>query len=376
MQKCLTLGGHEVLPLSNIGRAQGSAIILYWAGTRHRHYLILGGHKAPPLRKSILILYTFTDLVARFEEHLKSTGVFTGSPDTLYEPCRYLIGLGGKRIRPVLCLMGAELFGDIHKDAYRAATGIELFHNFTLMHDDIMDKAPLRRGQPTVHERNGLTAGILCGDVMCIEAYRQLASVTTHIHAVLHLFNRTAIQVCEGQQLDMDYEQRDDVSVDEYIRMIELKTSVLLAASLKIGALIGGATEGAADKLYNFGRALGIAFQLQDDYLDAFGDTEKLGKQAGGDILSDKKTFLHLKAMEGLSADDIAILKNLQGNTENKKVDTTLALFRKSGADVQCREAVAHYSSLAFSALDELAVLSKRKQALHDVAVMLLDRES
>jgi geranylgeranyl diphosphate synthase type II len=326
--------------------------------------------------KPILTLYTFTELVSRFEEHLAKAEAFSGSPDTLYEPCRYLIGLGGKRIRPVLCLMGAELFGGLNTDAFHAATAIELFHNFTLVHDDIMDKAPLRRGQPTIHARNGLTAGILCGDVMCIEAYTHIGAIEAHLQEVLQLFNRTAIEVCEGQQLDMDYEQRSDVSVDEYIRMIELKTSVLLAASLKIGALIGGATEGAANKLYNFGRALGIAFQLQDDYLDAFGEPEKLGKQAGGDILADKKTYLHLKAMEGLGQDDMKTLIEWHGKTGGDKVAAVLELFRKSGADQQCRDAVAHYSDMAFAALDDVAVLSKRKQPLHELATMLLDRQS
>lgn len=321
-------------------------------------------------------MHTFTELVSQFEAHLAKAEPFSGDPDTLYEPCRYLIGLGGKRIRPVLCLMGAELFGGLNGDAFHAAIGIELFHNFTLVHDDIMDKAPLRRGKPTIHTRNGLTAGILCGDVMCIEAYRHIGSISAHLQEVLQLFNQTAIEVCEGQQLDMDYEQRSDVRVDEYIRMIELKTSVLLAASLKIGALIGGATEGAANKLYNFGRALGIAFQLQDDYLDAFGEPDKLGKQAGGDILADKKTYLHLKAMEGLGQDDMKTLIEWHGKTGGDKVAAVLELFRKSGADQQCRDAVAHYSDMAFAALEDVAVLSKRKQPLHDLATLLLDRQS
>jgi geranylgeranyl diphosphate synthase type II len=272
--------------------------------------------------------------------------------------------------------MGAELFHDLSEDAFHAALGIELFHNFTLVHDDIMDKAPLRRGQPTLHARNGLTAGILCGDLMCIEAYSQLCRIGTALQPVLQLFNRTAAEVCEGQQLDMDFEQRSDVRVEEYIRMVALKTSVLLAASLKIGALIGGATEGAADKLYAFGRALGIAFQLQDDYLDAFGEPAKLGKQAGGDILADKKTYLHLKALENLASEDAQALMQWQGRSGEEKVQHTLALFRKSGADRQCREAVAHYSQLAFDALDEVAVVSKRKQALREVAAMLLEREA
>ncbi len=335
-------------------------------------------HSHPPSlklrRAKHSLLNSFSELVSQFEAHLGRASLFQGEPDTLYEPCRYLIGLGGKRIRPVLCLMGADLFGAIPADAWHAASGIELFHNFTLIHDDIMDKAPLRRGQPTVHARNGLTAGILCGDTMCIAAYQQLATVGTQLPAVLRIFNRTAIEICEGQQLDMDYEQRDDVRVEDYVRMIELKTSVLLAASLKIGAMIGGATEGNADKLYAFGRALGIAFQLQDDYLDAFGDAAKLGKQAGGDILADKKTYLHLKAMETLAEEDKARLRSLPGGDE--KVAATQALFRKSGADLRCRDAVAHYSELAFAALEDVAVLQKRKQPLRDLASLLLDRES
>jgi geranylgeranyl diphosphate synthase type II len=210
---------------------------------------------------------------------------------------------------------------------------------------------------------------------MCIAAYQHLSAVGNHLSQVLQLFNRTAIEVCEGQQLDMDYEQRDDVSVDEYLHMIALKTSVLLAASLKIGSLIGGATGGNSDKLYRFGRNLGIAFQLQDDYLDAFGDAAKLGKQAGGDILADKKTYLYLKALEGLNDDDKATLKELTGTANPDKVSLSLNLFEKAGADAECRAAVSHYSSLAFEALEDVAVLSKRKQPLFDLAGMLLNRQ-
>ncbi len=321
-------------------------------------------------------MHSFSEITALFEARLTQSGIFSGQPDTLYEPCRYLMSLGGKRIRPALCLMGAELFDTLSEDAFHAALGIELFHNFTLIHDDIMDKAPLRRGQPTIHARNGITAGILCGDLMCIEAYHQLSNLGASLPAVLRLFNQAASEVCEGQQLDMDFEQRNDVSVAEYIRMIELKTSVLLAASLKIGALIGGATEGAADKLYTFGRSLGIAFQLQDDYLDAFGDTAKLGKQAGGDILADKKTFLHLKALELSDTQDQQTLMNWQGKAHADKVSHTLELFRKSGADLRCREAVAEYSQRAFDALEEVAVISKRKNALRSLAEILLMREA
>jgi geranylgeranyl diphosphate synthase type II len=199
--------------------------------------------------------------------------------------------------------------------------------------------------------------------------------VSTQLPQILQLFNRTAIEVCEGQQLDMDYEQRDDVSVDEYLHMIAQKTSVLLAASLKIGALIGGATGGNADKMYQFGKNLGIAFQLQDDYLDAFGDAAMLGKQAGGDILADKKTYMYLKAMEGLGEDDKLALLRLRGSNSQDKVPRILNLFMKAGADAQCRAAVSHYSTLAFEALEDMAVLSKRKEPLFDLATMLLHRQ-
>lgn len=322
-------------------------------------------------------MHTFPQLVEKFEIHLRDSGVFSGQPDNLYEPCRYLLGLGGKRVRPVLTLMAADLFGEIPASAWDAATGIELFHNFTLVHDDIMDKAPLRRGQPTIHARNGLTAGILCGDVMCIEAYAQFSRIPgAQLQPALQIFNKTAIEVCEGQQLDMDYEQRSDVTVDAYINMIALKTSVLLAAALKIGALLGGATAGAGEKIYQFGKALGIAFQLRDDYLDAFGDAGKIGKQTGGDILADKKTYLHLKACEALDAADCVRLDALQGQATAGKVEETLALFRKSGADRQCLEAIRQYSDAAFAALEELPVMEKRKAPLRALAALLLERES
>src|SRR5690606_3137333 len=217
---------------------------------------------------------------------------FHSQPDNLYEPCGYLLKLGGKRVRPILCLMANELFSPIQEQTWSAATAIELFHNFTLIHDDIMDKAPLRRGKETVHHKFGMTAGILSGDVLCIYAYDALSKVHSEkFNAIFSLFNQTAIEVCEGQQLDMDFEKSDLVSEEDYLHMIKLKTSVLLAASLKIGAIIGGASQNDAQKLYEFGINLGLSFQLMDDYLDAFGDAKKLGKQIGGDILSDKKTF-------------------------------------------------------------------------------------
>lgn len=318
-------------------------------------------------------MHSFSELVALFETRLNNTLPFPERPETLYEPCRYFMGIGGKRVRPVICLMANELFGDITEDAYRAAMGVELFHNFTLIHDDIMDKAPLRRGQTTVHTRNGLTAGILCGDVMAIYAYEQLAHIKTSLQQVLHLFNKTSIEVCEGQQLDMDFENRDDVTIEEYIEMITLKTSVLLACSLKMGALLGGATEGNADKLYEFGKNLGIAFQLQDDYLDAFG--AESGKIPGGDIIANKKTYLLLKAMENANDLQLSAINALLQRDDESKVPAMLSLYANTGADVACRDAVAHYSQLAFNSLEEAAVQSSRKKHLHDLATYLLARE-
>ena len=320
-------------------------------------------------------MHAFSQLARQFEDRFIPQLPFPTEPANLYEPCRYLLALGGKRIRPVLCLMANELFGDISEDAWHAAQALELFHNFTLIHDDIMDHAPVRRGQPTIHEKYGLTAGILCGDVMCIWAYESLAQVRTALPHVLRLFNRTAMEVCEGQQLDMDFEQRTDVSLDAYLHMISLKTSVLVAASLKIGAMLGGATEGNADKLYEFGRSLGIAFQLQDDYLDAFGDAAKLGKQNGGDIRENKKTYLLLKAMEAANEQQRRELERLLATDSADKVPAMLQLFQETGADQACREAVAHYSNKAFECLDKVAVISKRKQPLLELAQSLLGRE-
>jgi geranylgeranyl diphosphate synthase type II len=224
---------------------------------------------------------------------------YTSEPAELYEPISYLMQLGGKRMRPVLVLISTELFGADVLKALDAAIGIELFHNFTLMHDDIMDKAPLRRGNPTVHVKWNESAAILSGDVMFVEAYKLMIKVEDSIlRDVLDIFSDTASGVCQGQQADMNFEKRDHVGLDEYIEMIRLKTAVLLAGSMQIGALIGGAEKEQADLLYEFGENLGLAFQLQDDILDVYGDPEKFGKQVGGDILADKKTFLLIKARE------------------------------------------------------------------------------
>jgi geranylgeranyl diphosphate synthase type II len=319
-------------------------------------------------------MHSFNELVVLFEEELNKSMPFFGKPETLYEPCRYFMTIGGKRVRPVLALMANELFGELNEDAWRAAMGIELFHNFTLIHDDMLDKAPLRRGMATVHERNGMTAGILGGDVMAIYAYDQLAHIKTSLPKILHLFNKTSIEVCEGQQLDMDFESRNDVSIEEYIEMITLKTSVLLACSLKMGALLGGATDGNANKLYEFGKNLGIAFQLRDDYLDAYSSIT--GKQQGGDIKSNKKTYLLLKAMENANELQYQAIKALLERDDESKIPAMLALYTNTGADEACKQAIAHYSQKAFECLEDAAVQNVRKQHLHDLAEYLLTREA
>lgn len=317
----------------------------------------------------------FKEIVIQFEQRLQSQPAFPTAPENLYEPCRYLLALGAKRVRPVLCIMGNEVFGSITDDAWHVATAIELFHNFTLIHDDIMDKAPLRRGNPTVHAKYGLTAGILSGDVMCIQAYVQLAKVKNHLSELLTLFNTTAVEVCEGQQMDMDFEERNDVAIDEYIQMIALKTSVLLACSLKMGAIVGGATKEQADKLYEFGKNVGIAFQLQDDYLDAFGETDKLGKQNGGDIKANKKTYLLLTAQAGANDLQRKAIDALLQRDDESKVPAMLSLFGTTGADVACRDAVSYYSDKAFKNLAEIDVPEERKQPLFELASYLLQRD-
>lgn len=320
-------------------------------------------------------MHSFSALVAQFEQRFMASLPFPGQPATIYEPCRYLLNIGGKRIRPVVCLMANELFADICDDAWHAAMGVELFHNFTLVHDDIMDKAPLRRGQPTIHAKYGLTTGILAGDIMGIYAYASLGKIYNALQPVLQLFNTTAIEVCEGQQLDMDFEQRNDVTLDEYIHMITLKTSVLLACSLKMGALVAGALGDSANRLYEFGKNMGIAFQLQDDYLDAFGDPDKVGKQPGGDILANKKTFLLVKALQNADNAQRKQIEELLAGDSAEKVPAMLSLFTATGAAKECRSAVMHYSDMAFNCLEEVAIPSKRKEPLRELAAYLLQRD-
>ena len=299
---------------------------------------------------------------------------FPEQPASLYEPNEYFLKLGGKRIRPVLCLMGNELFDEIIPDSWHAAAAIEHFHNFTLIHDDIMDKAPLRRGNPTVHTKWNDSTALLAGDVMMVKAYEYLNKISSSLLSkVLLLFNRTAVEVCEGQQLDMDYEKQNNVKMTDYLKMIELKTSVALAASLKIGALLGGGGERNQNLLYEFGKKLGIAFQVQDDYLDAFGDREKTGKQVGGDILANKKTFLLIHAMESPSHREE--LENLIRKNPDNKVEQILAVYKDCKADEWALQLKDRYFDEAMAHLEDIAVLSKRKEPLKELGLFLIQRD-
>ena len=301
---------------------------------------------------------------------------FPDEPASLYDPNEYFLKLGGKRIRPVLCLMGNELFEEIKEDAWHVGTAIELFHNFTLIHDDIMDKAPLRRGMETVHTKYGDSTALLAGDVMLVTAYEELNKISIeYLQSILRLFNKTAKEVCEGQQMDMDFEKMDNVALDAYLKMIELKTSVALAASLQTGAILGGAGERNQNLLYDFGKKLGIAFQVQDDYLDAFGDPTKFGKQVGGDILSNKKTFLLLHALETASVTQQKELQNLLANNATDKIEKVLQIFHDCKVDEWALQLKDRFLDEAFVHLEDIAVLSKRKQPLKELAHFLVKRE-
>ncbi|RYZ61152.1 MAG: polyprenyl synthetase family protein [Chitinophagaceae bacterium] len=301
---------------------------------------------------------------------------FPKEPASLYEPNAYFLKLGGKRVRPVLCLMGCELFNDISDDAWNVANAIELFHNFTLVHDDIMDKAPLRRGMQTVHEKYGESTALLAGDVMLVTAYDYLNKISpTILRRIITLFNKTAREVCEGQQLDMDFEKRQDVDFHSYENMISLKTSVLLAAALQMGAILGGALERNQNLIYEFGRKLGLAFQVQDDYLDAFGDAAKFGKQIGGDIKSNKKTFLLIHALETATPPQKEKLQQLLNGNAADKVENVLAIFRECKVDAWAESLKESYLAEAMKHLDDIAVLSKRKEPLKELAAFLIQRQ-
>ena len=322
---------------------------------------------------------SLTDYQNFFQKYL-TQHTFTQAPQELYEPVNYILSLGGKRLRPLLALMGCELFDEHIDKALPVAMCVEVFHNFTLLHDDIMDSAPLRRGKPTVHTQYGINTGILSGDVMLIIAYEFLTQINDPkiSRQLLQIFNKMAIEVCEGQQYDMNFETRKDVTIPEYIRMIELKTSVLIAAAFQMGALVGGATEAEAMHLYEFGRNVGIAFQIQDDILDTYGDPEKFGKKVGGDIVQNKKTYLVLKSYElgnKQQITDLQQLMNTPTTDEADKINAVKSIFNNLNVREKAENVMTEYLNIAFQHIDDTPLSIERKNYLKSWANELMMRE-
>lgn len=300
-------------------------------------------------------------------------------PTNLYEPITYIMSLGGKRIRPVLVLMAAELFGKNPIEAIDAAMAIEVFHNFTLVHDDIMDNAPLRRGKETVHEKWSTNTAILSGDVMMVEANKNLAKLDSKfLKDALNTFNTTAQGVCEGQQLDMEFESRNDVSIDEYINMIRLKTAVLLGGALKLGAIVSGASTESAEMIYQFGENIGIAFQLQDDILDVYADPKKFGKQVGGDIIANKKTYLLLKAFELADDKNKTELENwtsIKQFDSIEKVKAIKGIYDSLNIQQISKENMNKYMDKALHVFSKINVSDEAKFNLLELTKQLMARE-
>jgi len=298
-------------------------------------------------------------------------------PKNLYQPISYILNLGGKRLRPILTLMACELFNGNYKNALNASLAIEVFHNFTLMHDDIMDHAELRRGKQTVHKKWNENTGILSGDAMLIYANQLLENYDVNLYKKLMIiFNKTALEVCEGQQYDIDFETRNDVTITEYIKMISYKTAVLVACALKMGALIANASKTDCENIYNFGFSLGIAFQLQDDYLDTFGNVATFGKKIGGDILENKKTFLYLKTLELANKEDKIVLQKLFSTTEDSvtKIEKVTAFYKKYKTDNYIKNEVENYTQLAYRSLEKTTLSNESKNVFIELGDGLLDR--
>lgn len=305
---------------------------------------------------------------------------FPDSPANLYDPIRYILSLGGKRIRPLLTLLAADLFGmKVLDTAIPAALSIEYFHNFSLIHDDIMDNAPLRRGKATVHEKWNPSVAILSGDALLVQAYMELAKCPpAHVAALLTVFNQVAKDICDGQQLDMDYETRTDVTLTDYIEMIRLKTSVLLGGALQLGAILANASLEQQQLIYEFGVDIGIAFQLQDDMLDVYGDPKTFGKQVGGDIISNKKTYLFLSLQNLAVAEDAVLLQELvKGDLSShpQKVQQVMDLYGRYAIKERAEVEKQHYTKAAFASLEKINIPKEQKQALEAIANQLLIRE-
>ncbi len=303
---------------------------------------------------------------------------FNGEPSQLYEPMNYIIANGGKRLRPVLTLMAAELFGGDMDKALKPALAIEFFHNFTLIHDDIMDEAPLRRNKPTVHTLHGINIGILSGDALLIKSYQFFEDLEDSLFKkCIQLFSETVIKICEGQQMDVNFETNNKVSYDDYIQMITYKTAVLCASALKIGAIIAHAEESYAHAIYEFGRHLGIAFQMMDDYLDVFGSQEQFGKRQAGDIYENKKTILYLLALENADEEQKKSLLHWYSlNTdEAEKAQAVEEIFRSTGADKKTLELIQKHNDLAQNYLNKIKLPEEKKHPLTALAAYLLERK-
>jgi len=326
-------------------------------------------------------MYSIVDLQTIIAQALLQRD-FPTKPSNLYDPIRYFLSIGGKRLRPVLTLLATDLFGEKIEKSLSAALAIEVFHNFTLMHDDIMDEAPLRRGKDTVHKKWNTNTAILSGDAMMIMSYQLLSeSQTTDLSEVLHIFSKMALDVCEGQQLDMDFGNSLSVTEDDYLHMIRLKTSVLLGAALEIGALIGGANTKERNLIYEFGVNMGIAFQLQDDLLDIYGDPEKFGKQIGGDIIENKKTFLLINAMRltkgKKEGKELEKWINMPTNYNvSEKIKAVTSIYNMYGVKALTEQKKSFFSNQAFQALQKIDISIARKRALIDFTKSLFIRES
>ncbi len=315
------------------------------------------------------------------EEFEKYLNAYTPpkTPQNLYNPVSYFLSLEGKRIRPILTMLSCDLFDGNYKDSLDAALAVEVFHNFSLVHDDIMDEAPLRRGNQTVHQKWDLSTAILSGDVMLILAYQLFENYNKNIFVALaKLFSKTAVEVCEGQQLDIDFSKLNDINSTKYLNMVELKTAVLIGASMKMGAIVAKASYNEQENIYEFGKNLGIAFQIQDDFLDSFGDEKKFGKVIGGDIIENKKTLLYVKSMEIFTEKDKTKLTKLYSSKhldESKKIEVVKELFLKYNIPSIIENEINYYTQLAFKKLDNLNISDHKKDFLFDFGNSLMKRK-
>jgi geranylgeranyl diphosphate synthase type II len=320
-------------------------------------------------------LYSLSDFQVFIAEDLKTYANYKNE-DPLFHPIHYLLQIGGKRMRPALVLLANQMLNGNPTQARPVALAVEVFHNFTLMHDDIMDQAPLRRGHQTVHQKWDTNTAILSGDAMMIESYRILSQAPSqHLHALLQTFNEVALGVCKGQELDMSFETRDTVLRDDYVEMIRLKTAILLGGALQMGGILAGADTTTQEHLYKIGEELGLAFQLRDDYLDAFGDPEKFGKLVGGDIISDKKTYLRILLNERMSSEE-KVLADSGFENDEKKVEVIKSLMVQHGIDNEAIQIAQTYIDSAIQHLDSISAPENLKSELRNIILELAKRES